>query len=392
MRAGLVTLIVAYGFSQFFRAFLAVLTPVLERDLGAAPDDLALASGLWFLTFAVMQIPVGELLDRIGPRLTAAVIFAIGTGGGSVAFALAQTPGNVAAAMALIGIGCAPILMAGYYILAREYPVRVFATLAGAMIGFGGLGNILGSAPLAWAVDTFGWRETLWGLAVLALVVAAAILVFVRDPARAADAPRGSVIDVLRIKGVRPVLVIMFVAYAPAAALRGLWAGPWLRDMFGADATVIGQVTLAMSVAMITGSFCYGPLDRVFHTRKWVIFVGNCVLMTALVALALFGGSGIVLATVLIAVIGLSGQTFAMIVAHGRAFLPPHLTGRGVTLINLMGIGAAGLMQVGTGPLWRAADARMESAAGPYQVLFLFFAAMVAVGLAIYARAEDRTD
>jgi len=184
----------------------------------------------------------------------------------------------------------------------------------------------------------------------------------------------------------------MFVAYAPAAALRGLWAGPYLRDLFGADAVVIGRVTLAMGLAMIAGSFAYGPLDRVFHTRKGVIFTGNAVLLAALLALALFGGSGIALATVLIAVIGLSGQTFAMIVAHGRAFLPPHLTGRGVTLINLMGIGAAGLMQVGTGPLWRAADARMTSAAGPYQVLFLFFAAMVAIGLAVYARAKDRTD
>ena len=72
MRAGLALLCLAYVLSQFFRAFLAVLSGPLERDLGTTPDDLAFASGLWFLVFAAMQIPVGWALDRIGPRRTAA--------------------------------------------------------------------------------------------------------------------------------------------------------------------------------------------------------------------------------------------------------------------------------------------------------------------------------
>ena len=52
MRLGLILLCAGYVLSQFFRAFLAVLTRVLEQDVGAGPEDLAFASGLWFLTFA----------------------------------------------------------------------------------------------------------------------------------------------------------------------------------------------------------------------------------------------------------------------------------------------------------------------------------------------------
>ena len=59
MRAGLVLLCLAYVLSQFFRAFLAVLGAPLAADLGAGPDDLALASGLWFAVFALMQPLVG---------------------------------------------------------------------------------------------------------------------------------------------------------------------------------------------------------------------------------------------------------------------------------------------------------------------------------------------
>ncbi|MCX8509818.1 MAG: MFS transporter, partial [Rhodobacteraceae bacterium] len=41
MNAGLVFLLGAYVLSQFYRAFLAVLTPVLRAEIGAGPDDLA---------------------------------------------------------------------------------------------------------------------------------------------------------------------------------------------------------------------------------------------------------------------------------------------------------------------------------------------------------------
>lgn len=108
--AGLKLLCLAYVLSQFFRAFLAVLSTILARDIGAAPEDLAAASGLWFASFALMQLPVGWALDHIGPRRTASSLLLLG------------------------GVGCSPVLMASYYIFAREYPPARFATLAALML------------------------------------------------------------------------------------------------------------------------------------------------------------------------------------------------------------------------------------------------------------------
>lgn len=91
MRVGIITLIVAYVLSQFYRAFLAVMTPALKADLGATPEDLAQASGAWFLVFALMQIPVGWALDNIGPRKVAAGLLALGGAGGAAMFAMASS-------------------------------------------------------------------------------------------------------------------------------------------------------------------------------------------------------------------------------------------------------------------------------------------------------------
>lgn len=175
MQAGLVLLCLAYVLSQFFRAFLAVLSGVLGQDIGAAPDDLAFASGMWFLSFAAMQLPVGWALDHAGPRRTAAVLLLLGGGGGAALFAAATTPLHVSIAMFLIGIGCSPVLMASYYIFARQYPPARFATLAALMLGVGSAGNLVASYPTALAVDLFGWRGTLAGLAAVSVAVAAGI-------------------------------------------------------------------------------------------------------------------------------------------------------------------------------------------------------------------------
>lgn len=391
MRVGIAFLVAGYVLSQFYRAFLAVLAPVLKAEIGTEASDLALSSGIWFLVFALMQIPVGAALDRIGPRLTSSVLLALGGGGGALVFALAEGPWAIHLAMALIGIGCSPILMSSYYIFARIYSPAVFGTLAGAVIGFGSLGNILGAAPLSWTVAAVGWRETLFGLAGVTLLVAAALWVFVRNPPLAGKpaAGGGSFLDLFRIPGMWAILPLMAVAYAPAASIRGLWAGPYLSQVFGADTAQIGMSTLIMALAMVAGNFAYGPLDRIFGTQKWVVFTGNLLCAVCLGLLAAFPGAGIWPATFLLAALGLFGASFPAIMAHGRSFFPPHLVGRGVAFLNMFGIGGAGILQFSSGGFERSMQAGGGAPAGVFSAIFLFFLVPLLIGLALYLFSRD---
>ncbi|WP_136636824.1 MFS transporter [Pseudooceanicola onchidii] len=383
MRLDLVLLVLAYVLSQFFRSFLPVLTNVLNQDIGVEATHLSWASGIWFLVFALCQIPVGWALDRLGPRLTSSWLLLIGGGGGAALFALAQAPWHIIFAMGLIGVGCSPVLMASYYILARVYPAAMFATFAALVIAFGQAGNLAGSLPLALAVEAFGWRVSMALLAVASVVVALLLMRLVQDPPHILDAPRGSLLDVLKIRGLWLILPLTMVNYAPAAGLRGMWAGPFFAETYGADARMIGYATLIMASAMIFGTFVYGPLDRIFGTRKWINVGGATIGISLVTWLALMPPQGLWTAAALFAVIGLMLSNYPMLMAHGRAFLPPHLVGRGVTLMNLFSIGGAGLAQVITGPLYEG---------GGFVPVLLFYAGAQTIGLLIYLMARDRTD
>lgn len=388
MRLGIACLFFSYVLSQFYRAFLAVLTPVLEADLGVTKADLATASGAWFLAFAVMQLPVGAALDRYGPRLTAAVCLVIGAVGAGL-FAAASSALQIKLAMALIGVGCSPVLMASYYIFAREFSPAVFATLASATIGIGSLGNIAASLPLTAAAEAMGWRQTVWVLAAITAATGLAVAALVRDPARVAPGQGGSVLSLLAQPRIWPILAMMFVCYAPAAGLRGLWLGPYFADVWGYGRPQIGQAGLWMGLAMVAGSFAYGPLDRWFGTLKWVIFPGNALMLACLAGLALWPAQSPGLSLALLVGVGFFGSTFPLVIAHARAFFPPHLMGRGVTLVNLFGIASAGIAQEVTGRIHAATDAGSQAAA-PYQAVFAVFAIAVALGLALYLLSQDR--
>lgn len=388
MRLGIAWLIFGYGLSQFYRAFLAVLTPVLELDLGASKQDLASASGYWFLAFALMQLPVGAAFDRLGPRRTTGACLAVGALGAAL-FASATGPLQLQVAMTLLGVGCAPILMASYFIYARQFPPALFGTLAGATVAIGSLGDILGSLPLTLLVEAIGWRPALWMMTGVTGLTAIGIWTMVSDPPQLQTKGAGSLGSVLRMPALWPILAMMLVCYAAPSALRGLWLGPYFHDVWGFERNAVGWVGMAMGVGLVTGSLLIGPAGRYFGSIKWVVFSSNLVMLAALIALwqQLFAGA--TAAVALFVIIGIFGATFPMVTAHARGFIPPQIMGRGVTLVNLCGMITVGLAQQVTGRLHSAAEGSADVTA-PFQAIFAWFALTTALGLTIYLFSKER--
>lgn len=389
--AGFAVLVLSYVLSQFYRSFLAVLTPVLSQELSASAGQLATASGAWFVAFALMQFPVGYSLDRHGPRRTAGLLFAIAGGGGAALFATSQTPMQLIAAMALIGVGCSPVLMATLYLFARRYSAVRFATLTSTFIAIGTLGNIIGSEPLVAAANAIGWRYASWGLCAITIAVGIGIFLIVRDPepvAGSAETGQGSFWKVLKIRQLWPIFPCILLGYSVAAGIRGLWVGPLLEDVYQLGDFEIGRISLYMAIALSAGSLLYGPLDRIFDTRKYVVVLGNLVVAVAVLWLAVALPENVTVTTMLVIVIGFFGASYAVQMAHGKAFVPAHMVGRGVTLMNFFSIGGVGVMQLATGFTFEKTAASNGALAG-YQAIFWLYAITLSASVVLYLFSRE---
>ncbi len=391
MSPGIISLILGYTMSQFYRAFLAVLAPTLNAELGAGPEDLALSSGLWYITFAAVQIPVGWSLDRFGPRETVAALLALGGGGGAAIFAMATAPWHLHVAMALLGIGCAPVMMGSFYIFARTLPSAALSTAGGAVVGIGSLGNMLGAAPLVWVIGEIGWRPTLWALSVITLLVAATIMAFVTNPEKpSGEMPKASLRELLKVRELRFILPLLGVSYAASACIRGLWAGPYLTEVFGASDYLIGWVTLGMGIAMVTANLSVGRVVKIFGSDKRTSIANSVLLICVLCSLWLMSGTSLAISSALLVMVCVSDSSYSLLMAHGRTFIPQHLVGRGITFLNMVSISGVGIMQFLSRPVYLTASAHHEPAQA-YSYIFLFFLIPLIIGLIFYLFSpEDR--
>ena len=172
-QAYLIFAVLCAGFlaSQFYRVSNAVIAPELMRGLAISPEEMGVVTGVFFLTFAAMQIPAGILLDRFGPQRTISALFVIAVAGAAV-FATADGVVGLAVGRGLIGIGCAAGLMGSLVAIARWFPPDRFAAMSSLIYVLGGAGLLLATTPLAWASDTIGWRGAFWAMAALTALFA----------------------------------------------------------------------------------------------------------------------------------------------------------------------------------------------------------------------------
>ena len=288
------TLISVYIVSQFLRNSIGVIAPNLALELGLSPVEIGLLSSVFFFVFAAVQIPVGVALDRFGPRLCLLVGAAVTVVGAAV-FAAAENPGILILGRALLGLGTAGSLVASLAVYARRFPRDRFATLTGLQIGFGTLGALLATAPLAFSTATIGWRGSF--LVRGRLHRSDRLADRARGPrqrprARPARDPArelAGIVAVLRTPSVGRLFVMNLVIYSTFVLIVGLWAGPYLTHIYGYSLEARGSFLLIPVLAQIVGSMVWGPMDRLTGSHKLPVLVGAGATAAALGYLALVG-------------------------------------------------------------------------------------------------------
>ncbi|MGB0670134.1 MAG: MFS transporter [Rhodospirillales bacterium] len=382
------TLAYACLLSLFYRSLISVIAPELATDLNLDQQQLGWLSALFFIGFAAAQIPVGVLLDRLGPRLTMSGLMGFAVIGIAL---VCLAPGFRLAALGqvLIGIGCAPVFTGSMMVIGRRYGEDRFGFMVSVLIVFGSLGDLLGTAPLGYLTEAIGWRWSLAGGCLLTILCLLLCFFVLAEEGPVHDQGQQTVGGLLRgmgrilhIRGLWPILPMALTGYAILMVLRGLWAGPFLDGRFGLSPADRGSVLVAMSLAMAAGTFLYGLVDRLWGRRKPSVAVGAGVVALALLGLWGWGGDELWRSALLLGLVGAFAATYPVLMAHCRAFFPSEVMGRGIALMTLVNFGGVGLLQVLSG-VWM-------DRTGDFSGLFLALGLVQLGALGVYLFAAER--
>lgn len=334
-------LVTGHMISQWLRTLPAIAADGLFDELGFTEQGLAIATGLMATAFMLGQIPVGVMIDRIGPRRTALILLgvaAVGTG----ASAAAPTQAAFTLAQIVTGFGCAGLMMAPLSFAARTLPTERFGAVSGTLPGIGAVGLLLSGSPSAALIAWGGWRLA---YAVVAGAAAAALLAVARfvpellpgpgaQQRRSLGAEAADVCRLLVGRQLRAPVVLALVGYAALIGLRGLWAGPLLTGRLGFGLADAGSVLAGLSVLMIAGPILFGWLDRRLPDRALamgVIHLASAVPFALLAA----GGFGRVADITAMAVVSVGLTSHVLLYPMTRALSAEAFLGRSLSAVNL---------------------------------------------------------
>ncbi|SCZ02738.1 MFS transporter [Microvirga guangxiensis] len=384
-----------YAISQFLRNSIGVIANDLARELSLSATQTGLLSSAFFFAFAAVQIPVGIAIDRYGPRNTMLVTAAL-TVVSTILFALAPSASALIAARALMGLGCSTFLMAPLVIFARRFPPVRFAGHASMHMGLANIGTLSATAPLAVSAAYLGWRTSFLAVAGLTAVIALVLVWAVpkdepktegRENLR--EAFRG-VARAIKVRSFWPVFFVHLTTYGCFASVVGLWGGPWLTDVHGADLESRGNILLIGAGSQIAGLLTWGVLDRYWGSYKRLVLLAGsatALLLIGLVVLPL----GLTSATIWFGLFGFCVAYTPVLMAHGKTLFPPEIMGRGITLMNIGTMGGAFLSQSVTGMLIDLVGRSEAGGYSPegYRLVFATLAAWLLLSLCFYLRAID---
>ena len=331
-----------YFLSCLLRAITATLSPVLTLEFELMAADLGLLAGGYFLGFASMQIPLGYLLDKFGPKKIVSSFLLIAFIG-TVSFALAENFSGLLISRILIGVGVSACLMApltGYRIWFAENQQQRANSW---MLMIASLGFLSSTLPVQLLLPALGWRWLFGGIAALILISLFLMLAFIpkwdhqNDESLENPVRQGSLSDVWKNKFFISVIPMGLFNYGGLMAIQTLWAGPWMIRVAGytplESATGLFWINITMLISFFLWGYFLPRITNLGFSALKILKLGLPVSFLIMLTIIILGSKAgafyitlFILSSIFLSVtqpaVGLSFQS--------------HLAGKALTSFNLL--------------------------------------------------------
>lgn len=270
-----------------------VMTSELRQSLHLNAYELGMMSGFYFVTYSAMQIPSGLLYDRANFRILVTVAISICSIGAGL-FGFADSLATGALARLFMGLGSSFAFLSVLTVAARCFPHRYFAFLTGIAQLLAAFGAIAGEIPIALAVSHIGWRQTLWLLSGLGLLLALTVWILVKKPQEHCKASQAdshepvwtSLFHIFKNPQTWWVALYAMCNWAPITAFASLWGVPFLTTTYGLSTqTAASMCSLIWLGIGLSSPFIGAISDKIKRRKPLLVFTSltGCCSIAAII-------------------------------------------------------------------------------------------------------------
>ncbi|MCR4347681.1 MAG: MFS transporter [Sulfuricaulis sp.] len=395
----------SYMLAFFHRMAPAAIASDLQLAFDASATALGALAATYFYVYTLMQIPTGILADTLGPRRIVTLGGAI-AGVGSLLFGYAVTMTEASIGRMLIGLGVSVAFIALLKINAAWFHDRHFGTMVGLTLVLGNIGSVMAAAPLAWVLQFTTWNTVFIVLGGVSFALAVLTWLFVRDHPGEAGLPSLREMDgheahppheghwfeglmtVLRNRYTWPIFWMNLGIGGSFIAFAGLWAVPYLSDVYGMERVAATQHTSLMLAGFAIGAFSVGVLSDRLGRRRPALISTAFVHLLCWLPLVFALPMSLAMSYSLFLLMGLSAGSFTLSWACVKEVNPHALSGMATSVVNTGVFLGTGILQPLVGwTLDRAGTA--QGAAAQYRLGILIFFFCVVVGFVGSLRVRE---
>jgi len=382
-------LFVPYQFA--LQVSVGVYADEIQNDLHATVSSIGVLTALFSVSYAMMQIPVGVLLDRLSPRILLTVSAAF-CAGGALVFAGSEDLLMAGTGRLLMGVGAAFGFVGANFLAGRWLPPSRFALFVGLteMMGVGGAAVF--DEIAAWVEATMIWRDLIQYAAFFGFGLAALIWLVVRDypegikpPSRAEGERLVDQAGALVTNGqIWLVGVFYFLSMGVLLGFAGLWNAPF-QYSYGMTPSEVATANSLIFVGWAIGSPVAGAIASAFGHRKVVLLVSVTCHLAIMATIILTGLLPLWLIYLLRLGLGFFGGMNILAFALVSDAAPRALRGTALGIVNTFGFVGVTLLQAFPGFLLAGTE---TNTSGQYihALIIYLLALLLAIGVVFFLK------
>jgi sugar phosphate permease len=324
-----------YLYEYVLRVAPSVMADDLMRDFNITASSIGILGSLYYIPYAVLQIPAGMIVDYLGTKriITLSSLLCVI---GAFLFAFGDTFYEVEIGRFLIGMGSACAYLSCLKVVADWFPHSYFPIMAGLSSMMGVLGGALGQ-PFSILVDSVGWRDAMLWMAILGVGTTIISWFLIKDK-RVFQAEESSsfwtgIKNIMANSQVWLIAIYGLFFYVPVSVFAELWGVPYLMKKYSIDKSMAMSINMMLFIGKGIGAPLVGWASTKYQSRKkfmnlgllWTLFAFICIVFVPM-SLAMIS------IMLLLAGIGIGGQVLAF--TCNQEINSPDLSGTAIGFTN----------------------------------------------------------
>lgn len=333
-----------WGLASFFYLYQFVLRAspnVMSQDLMRAfsiqASSLGILSSCYYYAYAFLQIPIGLLLDRVGPQKVlrvATLVCAVGT------LLLATAPSFLwaCAGRVLVGAGAAGAFLSTISLISLWLKPQYFAFAIGATIALGKMGGVVSNGPLVWLIQAQNWRTALVVLFFVGVGISALVWLFLQHKDCPKKLEQETVSSSIRTITHTPQMWLIAVygclMYVPLSVFTDTWGTLFLMKKYTLSKSIASGALSLVFVGTAIGAPLVAFVSDKFKERRGTLLLSALSSLITAVLLVFWPQTETYTAFILCFLFGITmtGQTLVFTCASER--MPAKISGLATGFTN----------------------------------------------------------